>query len=112
VAWRLVEIDTVHLHGAMVGHFVRGQAGVVEWWFVGFDKVRPPNKLKHSLQSLSSTHDAHTSVGRVGPTGFTCSIGLNATGGRLRGLIQPLWVIRIPRSFSCIVSGPEFVDRG
>jgi hypothetical protein len=96
----------------MIEHFVRSQAGVVEWWFVGFDKLHPPNESKCSLQSLSSIHEAHAGFGRVGPTGFTCSIYLNDTGDHLRFIIPPLWVIRVPCSFSSIVSGPEFVDRG
>jgi hypothetical protein len=46
------------------------------------------------------------------PTGFTCSIDLNDTEGHLRFIIQHLWVICVPRSFSYIVSGSEVVDRG
>jgi hypothetical protein len=54
----------------MVAHFVRSQPEVVEWWFVGFDKVHPPNELKHSFQSLSLIHDAHAGVGRVAANGL------------------------------------------
>jgi hypothetical protein len=54
----------------MVGHFVRIQTGVVEWWFVGFNKVHPPHELQLSLQSLSFTHNAHAGVGRAGANAF------------------------------------------